>query len=109
MPAHPRDSPGKNTGVCCHFLLQCMKVKSESEVTLSCPTLSDLMDRSLPGSNVHRIFQARGLEWVVIAFSLDMRSFFKFFFKPTVGESVGNNTHMEVFSLSELNFLVLKL
>ena len=55
----PWDSPGKNTGVGCHFLLQCMKVKRESEVTQSCPTLSDPMDCSLPGSSVHGIFQAR--------------------------------------------------
>ena len=66
---HPWDSPGKNTGVGCHFLLQCMKVKSESEVTQSCPTLSDPMDCSLPGSSVHGIFQARVLEWGAIAFS----------------------------------------
>ena len=66
---HPWDSPGKNTGVGCHFLLQCMKVKSESEVTQSCPTLHDPMDCSLPGSCVHGIFQARVLEWVAIAFS----------------------------------------
>ena len=66
---HPWDSPGKNTGVGCHFLLQCMKVKSESEVTQSCPTLSNLMDCSLPGSSVHGIFQARVLEWGAIAFS----------------------------------------
>ena len=50
---HPWDSPGKNTGVGCHFLLQCMKVKSESEVAQSCPTFSDPMDCSLPGSSVH--------------------------------------------------------
>ena len=61
---HPWDSPGKNTGVGCHFLLQCMKVKSESEIAQSCPTLSDPMDCSLPGSSVHGIFQARILEWV---------------------------------------------
>ena len=61
---HPWDSPGKNTGVGCHFLLQCMKVKRESEVAQSCPTLSDPMDCSLPGSSVHGIFQARVLEWV---------------------------------------------
>ena len=66
---HPWDSQGKNTGVGCHFLLQCMKVKSESEVTQSCPTLSDPMDCSLPGSSVHGIFQARVLEWGAIAFS----------------------------------------
>ena len=66
----PWDSPGKNTGVGCHFLLQFMKVKSESEVTQSCLTLSDPMDCSLPGSSIHRIFQARVLEWVAIAFSI---------------------------------------
>ena len=65
----PWDSPGKNTGVGCHFLLQCIKVKSEREVTQSCPTLSDPMDYSLPGSSVHGIFQARVLEWGAIAFS----------------------------------------
>ena len=71
------DSPGKNTGVGCHFLLQCMKVKSESEVaqvvylkvTQLCPTLTDPMDCSLPGSSVHGIFQARVLGWGAIAFS----------------------------------------
>ena len=63
------DSPGKITGVGCHFLLQCMKVKSESEVAQSCLTLSDPMDCSLPGSSVHGIFQARVLEWGAIAFS----------------------------------------
>ena len=66
----PWDSPGKNTGVGCHCLLQCMKVKSESEVAQSCPTLSDPMDCSLPGSSAHGIFQARVLEWGAIAFSV---------------------------------------
>ena len=66
---HPWDSPGKNTRVGCHFLLQCMKVKRESEVAQSCPTLSDSMDCSLPGSSAHGIFQARVLEWGAIAFS----------------------------------------
>ena len=65
----PWHSPGKNTGVGCHFLLQCMKVKSESEVTQSCPTLHNPKDCSLPGSSIHGIFQARVLEWVAIAFS----------------------------------------
>ena len=65
----PRDSPGKNTGVGCHFLLQCMKVKSESEVAQSCPTLSNPMDHSLPGSSIHGIFQAGVLEWGAIAFT----------------------------------------
>ena len=63
------DSPGKNTGVGSHFLLQCMKVKTESEVAQSCPTLSDPMDCSLGSSAVHGIFQARVLEWGAIAFS----------------------------------------
>ena len=66
---HPWDSPDKNTGVGCHFLLQCVKVKSESEVAQLCPTLSDPMDCSPPGSSVHGIFQARVLEWGAIAFS----------------------------------------
>ena len=65
----PWDSPGKNIGVGCHFLLQCMKLESESEVAQSCPTLSDPMDCSLPGSSVHGIFQARVQEWGAIAFS----------------------------------------
>ena len=65
----PWDSPGKITGVGCHFLLQCMKVKSESEVTQSCLTPSDPMDCSLPGSSIHGIFQARVLEWGAISFS----------------------------------------
>ena len=65
---HPWDSPGKNTGVGCHFLLQCMKVKSESQVTQSCLTLSDPLDCSPPGSSVHGIFQARVLEWGAILY-----------------------------------------
>ena len=73
---HPWDSLGKNTGVGFHFLLQCMKVKSESEAAQSCPTLSDPMDCSLPGSSIHGIFQARVLEWGAIAFSeLSMQVF----------------------------------
>ena len=67
----PWDSPDKNTGVGCHFLLQCMKVKSQSEVAQLCLTLSDPMDCSLPGSSVHGIFQARVLEWGATAFSDD--------------------------------------
>ena len=65
----PWDSPGKNTGVGCHFFLQCMKVKSEREVAQSCLTLSDPMDCGLPGFSIHGIFQARVLEWGAIAFS----------------------------------------
>ena len=56
---HPRVSLGKKTGVGCHFLLQCMKVKSESEVAQSCPTLSYPMDCSPPGSSIHGVFQAK--------------------------------------------------
>ena len=84
---HPWDSPGKNTGVGCHFLLQCMKVKSESEVAQSCPTLSDPMDCSLPGSSVHGIFQARVLEWGAIAFSESSP-------KPMSIESVMPSNHL---------------
>ena len=73
MAAHqaprPWNFPSKNTGVGCHFLLQCMKVKSESEVAQLCLTRHDPTDCSLPGSFVHVIFQARVLEWVAIAFS----------------------------------------
>ena len=71
----PWDFPGKNTGVGCHFLLQCMKVKSESEVAQSCPTRSD----PIPGSSIHGIFQARVLEWGAIAFSgkVNERTFFR--------------------------------
>ena len=68
----PWDSPGKNTGVGCHFLLQCMKVKSESEVTQSCLTLHDPMDCSPPGSSIHGIFQARVLEWCYCFFLHDL-------------------------------------
>ena len=76
---HPWVSPGKNTGVGCHFLLQCMKVKSESEVTQSCPTLSDPMDCSPSGSSIHGIFQARVLEWGGIAFSAHQHDLFPTF------------------------------
>ena len=76
----PWDSPGKNTGVGCHFLLQCMKVKSESEVAQSCLTPRDPMDCSLPGSSVHGIFQARVLEWGAIAFYLLMSAMSIFIF-----------------------------
>ena len=68
----PRDSPGKNAGRGCHFLLQCMKVKSESEVAQSCLTPSDPVDCSLPCSSVHGIFQARVLEWAATAFSISL-------------------------------------
>ena len=76
---HPWDSPGKNTGVGCRFLLQRMKVKSESEVAQSCQTLSDPMDCRLPGSSIHGIFQAGVLEWGAIAFSVLGYKIFSFF------------------------------
>ena len=76
--SRPWDSPGKNTGVGCHFLLQCMKVKSENEVVQPCLTLSDPMDCSLPGSSIHGILQARALEWGAIAFSVSLSVVFLF-------------------------------
>ena len=84
----PGDSPGKNTGVGCHFLLQCMKVKSESGVAQSWLILSDLTDCSLPGSSIHGIFQARVLEWGAIAFSESADRFlqsFSWFNFPSLG------------------------
>ena len=80
---HPWDSPGKNTGVGCHFLLQCMKVKRESAVAQSCPTPSDPMDCSPLGSSIHGIFQASVLEWGAIAFSELIQ-----WMKPNGGEGV---------------------
>ena len=84
---HPWDSPGKNTGVGCHFLLQCMQVKSESEFAQSCPTLSDPMDCSLPGSSVHGIFQARVLEWGAITFS-DLMLYHLLILLPSIFPSI---------------------
>ena len=86
----PWDSLGKNTGVGCHFLLQCMKVKSESEVAQLCPTLCDPMNCSLPGSSIHGIFQARVLEWVAIAFS----------------KAIISNSYIHCFSHQHFIFLV---
>ena len=95
----PWDSPGKNTGVGCHFLLQCMKVKSESEVAQSCPTLSDPMDCSLPGSSVHGIFQARVLEWSAIAFSNKVKGWKTIWYIKT------NKRKVDVSNISDkLNF-----
>ena len=96
---HPWDSPGRNTGVGCHFLLQRMKVKSESEVAPSCPTLSNPMDCSLPGSSIHGIFQARVLEWGAIAFS---GCTFYGFRKCTV-------TYIHYYSIIESCFTALKI
>ena len=90
----PWDSLGKNTGVGFHFLLQCRKVKNESEVAQSCPTLSDPMDCSLPGSSIHGIFQARVLEWGAIAFSewLRLRAAYAGFLGSIPGQ--GTRSHM---------------
>ena len=85
----PWDSPCKNTGVGCHFLLPCMTVKSESEVAQLCPTLSDPMDCSPPDSSVHGIFQARVLEWGAIAFSTLAMPSLKFLIGQSPWFSVG--------------------
>ena len=90
----PWDSPGKNTGVDCHFLLQCKKGKSESEVAQSCPILSNPMDCSLPGSSVHGIFQARVLEWGAIAFSISPHS--EDLFQVTIKYSIWSNISSEI-------------
>ena len=84
----PWDSPGSNTGVGCYFLLQCMKVKSEREVVQLCPTLSNPMDYSPPGSSIHGIFQARVLEWGANAFSILLISCCQFFCSPLWSSSV---------------------
>ena len=99
---YPWDSPGKNTGVGCHFLLQCMKGKSESEVALSCPTLRDPIVCSLPGSSVHGIFQARGLEWGAIAFSRDFPSstYIYLGIRENIGEFSSMQLHHMCSSLS---------
>ena len=91
----PWDSPGKNTGVGCHFLLQCMKVKSQSEVAQSCLTLSNPMDWSPPGSSVHRIFQARVLEWGAIAFSHKPPGLWQF---TKAAKTDEDNPHINVFA-----------
>ena len=112
---HPWDSPGKNTGVGCYFLLQCMKVKSESEVAQSCLALSDPMDCSPPGSSVHGIFQARVLEWGAIAFSkfIGIREiFFKFAYyfdllwKMWLFSDMKSTPRFATASHSEYSFLV---
>ena len=104
---HSWDSPGKNTGVGCHFLLQCMKVKSESEVAQSCQTLSNLMDCSLPGSSVHGIFQARVLEWGAIAFSvLYSRSYQKQLHSGSVPWSIHRPPLNTVLLLLKITWLI---
>ena len=95
----PWDSPGKNTGVGRHFLLQCVKVKSESEVTPWCRTLSDPMDYSPPGSSVPGIFQARVLEWGAIAFS---------YYTPTKADFAWNNQILARITFLSCLFLLIK-
>ena len=106
---HPWDSPGKNTGVGCHFLLQCMKVKSESEVTQSCPTLSDIMDCNLLGSSIHGIFQARVLEWGAIAFStftpyLDLIALIIINGRNRIKTLIGSYPHKIVIAINKTQF-----
>ena len=100
----PWDSPGKNTGVGCPFLLQCMKVKSQSEVAQSCPTFSDPVDCSQQDSSIHGIFQARVLEWGAITFSVPDTTYFNIFF-PTLrwGLKRGESYCMFFFIIQYLN------
>ena len=105
----PWDSPGKNTGEGCHFLLQCMKVKSESEVAQSCPTLRDPMDCSLPGSSVHGIFQARVMEWVAIAFShiweMKIKTTVRYHYIPIRMAQIWNTKCWQGYGAKELSFI----
>ena len=103
----PWDSPGKNTGVGCHFLLQRLKVKSESEVAQSCLTLSDPMDCCLPGSSVHGIFQAGVLEWGAIAFSIpDTNPLSNVCFSNTLSQPVDCIIQRaEIFNFHEFQFI----
>ena len=94
----PWASPGMNTGVGCHFLLQCMKVKSESEVAQWCPTLCDPMDCSPPSSSIHGIFQARVLEWGAIAFSVEYYSAVK---KNEITPLIAKWMDLEIIILTE--------
>ena len=103
----PWDSPGKNTGVGCHFLLQYMTVKSESEVAQSCPTPSDPMDCSLPGSSVHGIFQARVLEWGAIAFSVQLLSLLQLFVNQRTAAHVASLPFTISWSLLKLKSIEL--
>ena len=102
----PWDSPGKNTGVGCHFLLQCRKVKSQSEVAQSCPTLSNPMDRSLPGSSVHGIFQARVK---LTNFMVLLKQRHHFADKGPSSQSYGfSSSHVRMWELDNKKYWVLK-
>ena len=105
----PWDSPGKNTGVGCHLLLQCIKVKSKSEVAQSCPTLSDPMDCSLPGSSVHGIFQARVLEWGAIAFSICKYKYIHFIDPKDICSQSMKSSLKSSYSVLSLNYFEVKL
>ena len=100
----PWDSPGKNTGVGCHFLLQCMKVKSESGVAQLCPTPSDPMDCSLPGSSVHGICQARALEWGAIAFSAGKNTGVQY--QAIMKNNLKKKTYMNIYSVISIQLRV---
>ena len=101
--SHPWDSPGKNAGVDCHFLLQCMKVKSEREVAQSCPTLRDPMDCNLPGCSVRGISQARVLEWVAIVFSVHICNGLLLSYRKESSNVFCNNMDGPIITLSEIN------
>ena len=101
---HLCDSPGKSTGVGCHFLLQCMKVKSESDVTQSCPTPSGPMDCSPPRSSIHGILQAGVLEWGAIAFSWLVAEHLNCFPWRTPSNKTAMNFHIEVLCESKFAF-----
>ena len=102
----PWDSPGKNTGVGCHFLLQCMKVKSESEVAQSCPTPSDPMDCSLPGSSVYGIFQARvlrvGFHCLLLSTSLELTQMCSFLWMSNIPLCVCTTTSLSIHLLMDI-------
>ena len=91
----PWDSPSKNTRVGCHFLLQCMKVKSESKVVQPCPTLRNPMDCSLPGSPVHGIFQARVLELGAIAFFKNCNTY-THIYRPLLAEALTKTLQLDL-------------
>ena len=109
----PWDSPGKNAGAGCHFLLQCMKVESESEVAQSCLTLSNPMDCSLPGSSIHGIFWATVLEWGAIAFSQyparvsQLKRIYLYFMYERMGQIIKRQADNKMY-LQNLNYFMTK-
>ena len=99
--ASPSLEFSRNTGMGCHFLLQCMKMKSESEVAQSCPTLHDHMYCSLPGSSVHGIFQAKVMEWGAIAFSIRMLKLLHNCTHITCWQSNAQNSPSQAWAIQE--------